>query len=113
MYFDASYDNDGEKMIQVFHRVAHVYSRGEDGRLSDMDRDAFTNRVGSGKDNAAKDKYPRYNEILSIDFTGENAAVARVKIRVRNTIFTDILSFIRFEGKWVIISKLASGVPAE
>ena len=60
-----------------------------------------------------KTGYPRHDEILSIDFTGENTAVARVKIRVEDTLYTDILSFLRLDGKWGVMAKVFAGVPAE
>lgn len=108
VYFDAGYEDDGEKMREVFHDAAHLYSLDENGGLCIWDLDCFVKRV-----NIAKDYYPRYEEILTIDFTGENTAVARVKVRVANTIFTDILSFLRLGGKWGIICKVLTGVPAE
>jgi len=37
---------------------------------------------------------------------------ARVSLRVRDTLFTDILSFIKINGTWKIMAKVLSGVPA-
>ena len=113
LYFDASYESDRAKMDKVFHAAAHIYGHNEDGTLRDMPRDVFVNRIGTADPNAPKVSYPRDNEILSIDFTGDNTAVARVKLRVRNTMYTDVLSFIRTDGKWSVIAKLLSGVPVE
>jgi hypothetical protein len=107
-YFDTGYASDGAGMSEVFHDAAHLYSRGEDGSLIDWNKDFFIKLVGSG---APDPGYPRYDEILSIDFTGENTAVARVKVRVQDTIYTDILCFIYLDGKWRIISKVFTGVP--
>jgi len=106
VYFDACYEGNGDKAREVFHSAAHLYSN-RDGALGDIDLDAFV-KIMSGS--PAPD-HPRQEEILSVDFTGENTAVARVKIRVGHTLFTDILSFIRLDGKWSIISKVYSGVP--
>ena len=106
-YFDTGYFSDGEGMSKVFHDAAHLYSRGEDGNLVDWSKEFFVNLVGSG---SSEPGYPRYDEILSIDFTGENTAVARVKVRVMDTIYTDILCFLRLNGKWGIISKVFTGV---
>ena len=112
-YFDASYESSGEKMAKVFHDAAHIYGHGEDGALRDMDKDFFVNLVGTPKPDVAGSAYPRQDEILSIDFTGENTAVARVKLRVGNILFTDMLCFMRLDGKWGVISKVFSGVPIE
>lgn len=110
LYFDASFEADGEKMSKVFHHPAHVYGHADDGALKDMNRDFFINLVGSltpGSENT-----PREDEILSIDFTGKNTAVARVKLRLGDIVFTDVLSLMRLDGKWTVISKLFSGETA-
>jgi len=108
LYFDGSYEGNQEKMDQVFHQAAHIYGHAPDGSLTDMPRDFFVSRVGSRP--ADTPSFPREEEIISIDFTGEHAAVARVKLRVFNTLFTDILSFMYLDGKWGVIAKLYSGV---
>jgi len=112
-YFDTGYAADGEGMAEVFHDVAHLYSCEEDGSLINWDKDFFVNRVGSSPKGDSEQGYPRYEEILSIDFTGENTAVARVKVRVKDTLYTDILSFLRLNGKWGIIAKVFTGVAAD
>ena len=113
LYFDGSFEGSGEKMEAAFHSAAHIYGLGMDGKLADMPRDAFVQLVGSGPKESGDPGYPRRDEVLSIDFTGENTAVARVRLRVHSTVFTDILSFLYLDGKWAIISKLYSGVPVE
>ena len=112
-YFDASYESSGEKMAMVFHGAAHVYGLGENGVLADMDKDSFVKLVGTPRPGAPASGYPRQDEIISIDFTGDNTAVARVRLRVATTLFTDMLCFMRIDGKWGVISKVFSGVPAE
>ena len=106
-YFDAGNEANGEKMREVFYPIAHLYSPGKDGTLINWDMDFFAARVSS-----TKLGFPPYNEIISIDFINEDAAAARVKVRVMDTLFTDILSLIRIDGKWKIIAKVFTGVPA-
>ena len=109
-YFDASYEGSKEKMLQVFHPAAHIYGHRPDGTLSVTPRNAFAERVGTPRPD--RPSYPRQDQILSIDFTGEHAAVARVSLRVGNTLYTDVLTFLRFDGEWSIIAKAYSGVAA-
>ena len=110
-YFDACYFNSAEKRREVFHSAAHIYRRDNDGTLIDRDREQFITSKTLETSGPQNTDFPRQDEIISIDFTGENTAVVRVKLRVKNILFTDILSFIYLDGKWTIISKLASGVP--
>ena len=108
LYFDACYEGSEQKMAQVFHDLAHVYGHTPDGNLADTPKSDFVKRVGSRP--ADTPPFPRENEILSIDFLGEKEAAVRVKVRVSNMRYTDSLSFIFADGKWVIIAKLFSGV---
>ena len=112
-YFDAGYASDGAKMAGVFHDVAHLYTCAEDGSLYNWDKSFFIDIVNRGKPGPDGPGYTRYDEILSIDFVSENTAVARVKVRVADTLYTDILSFLHIDGKWQVISKVFAGVPAE
>jgi hypothetical protein len=107
IYFDSNNVSDEQKMSEVFHDSAHLYQHGEDGNLSDWNKDFFLGVMASEKDAVAKSTFPVVNEILSIDFTSDKTAIARVKVNVLDAIFTDILSFICIDGRWWIISKLA------
>ncbi|MCL1848766.1 MAG: nuclear transport factor 2 family protein [Clostridiales bacterium] len=111
LYFDASYEGSRDKMDQVFHQAAHIYGHAPDGSLNDMPRDAFVGRMGNRP--ADRPTFEREEEILSIDFTGEKTAIARVKLRVYSTRFTDMLCFMELEGKWAVISKVFAGLPVE
>jgi len=112
-YFDSSNESNAGAMAEVFHESAHLYMVGQDGKLLDWDQEFFINRIKSRKESPAGHVFPVQNEILSIDFTSDDTAVVRLKIRVGDVLYTDILSFIRLDGTWWIISKLATGVPAE
>ena len=107
IYFDSTNEADDSKMAEVFHDSAHLYQHGMDGALSDWDKDFFMGIVAASKDATEEGTYPIINEILSIDFTSEKTAVARVRVSVADKVFTDILTFIRLDSRWWIIAKLA------
>ncbi|MCL2226151.1 MAG: nuclear transport factor 2 family protein [Oscillospiraceae bacterium] len=111
-YLDACYESDVGKFREVFNEAAHVYGHIGEGALNDMPIDAFAKFVEAGAPPGYKPDFPRQEEILAIDFTGEDTAVVRLKVRLGEIMFTDILSFIRIGGKWTIIAKLYSGEPA-
>ena len=111
LYFDGCYEGDGDKITKVFHDSAHVYGHAPDGSLSDTPKADFVKLVSSMPDGTPS--YPREDKIISIDFTGENTAIAQVQIRVFNTLFTDMLCFMRVDGKWGVIAKVYSGVSIE
>lgn len=109
VYFDANYETDANKITKVFHENANVYGHDEKGNYGHMDKTAFLKLIDSLP---ADPSAPRKDELLSLDFIGGNAAVARVRIRMGNMIYTDILNFIRLEGKWGIVTKIYSGTLA-
>ena len=109
LYFDANFEADAEKIGSVLHAAAHVYGHDDAGNLVDMDKPAFVALIDSlSPENPST---PRIDEIFSLDFIGEKAAVARVRLRVGDMIYTDTLNFMFVDGKWGIISKIYSGVP--
>ena len=109
LYFDASYEGNPEKMRAAFHPSAHIYGHDTDGTLIDWSVDDFCALIAEGVSpkNAGQ---AREDAIVSIDFTGADTAVSRVKLRVGPTKYTDIISLIRLNGRWCIIAKLLSGV---
>jgi len=105
-YFDAGYDSSPE-IADTMHDRVLLYSfenNRPEGELRIWDKETFVKiatSVGLG--------FPRFEEITSIDFTGPNSAAARVKVRVQDTLFTDILNFMCLDGKWQIVAKVFYG----
>ena len=109
LYFDACYEGSGEKARQAFHPSSHIYGRSPAGELLDSPIEEFAVRVGSNKNPPMAQGQQRKDEILSIDFSGENTAVTRVRLLIGKTLYTDILSLAVIDGRWQIIAKLFSG----
>ena len=112
-FFDASYTRDADKMATAFHAGSEYFGFSKDGALSKRTGADFVEGIRKSSASSSQPEYPRVQEIISIEFTGENAAVARTKLRVGNTLYTDILCFMRLGGVWGIIAKIASGVPVD
>ena len=108
IYFDANYEADAQKIASVFHPQSHIFGRDENGELIDFDKESFVKLI----DSLSPETGPRIDEILSMDFIGEHAAVCRVRLRVGDIIYTDIISLMQLGGKWGIISKVYAGAPA-
>ena len=111
-YFDGLYYAEAEKINKVFHDASNLYGIGEDGTLRAMTKEAFVNLVASAGFSEPR-QASKQEEILSVDFSDDNTAVARVKVRVGNTLFTDILCLLQIEGKWGIISKVYAGITVD
>ena len=111
MYFDASFESDPEKMDLVFRPEAHIY-RMQEGRpgIVGSTRDEFITAIGSmpAEERAS---WKRSDTIHFIEFTSEVTAVAKVSLRVRNLLYSDILNFVYDDGRWQVSAKLAYGAP--
>lgn len=112
-FFDASYAADPEKMATVFHDEFQFFGFDKEGNLAKKNKESFVDGYRANAKDPSWPDFPRVNEVISIDFTGENTAVTRTKVRIRKTLFTDIFCFMRLGGEWRIIAKVAAGVPAE
>lgn len=108
LYFDASFERDGDKMSRAFRPEAHIYGLFEGGELTDTPRDSFVGRVAAAPETAAAD---RDDKIHLIEFSGPDTALAKVSLRVGPTRFTDLLTLARQDGEWKIVSKLFYGKP--
>ena len=108
-YLDACYEGDAEKMSSIFHNAAHFYQHADDGSLIDWSKDDFIKRI-KDRGPAKVPDYPRQDEVLLVDFTGEKSVIVKLKLRIGNNLFTDMLGFMLLEGKWWIISKMATKI---
>ncbi|WP_111980330.1 nuclear transport factor 2 family protein [Algibacillus agarilyticus] len=102
-YFDGLYYADVKRLNQVFHPRSHyVCATRTDVILWTLPEYlyAVAQRVSPASLHA-----PRYDHILSIDFAGPNTALAKVSCTIQPKHFTDLLSLIKTDGQWQIISK--------
>lgn len=108
VYFDANYEADAKKIGSVFHEEAHVFGHDANGSLAKFDKKSFVALI----DSLSPETGERIDEILSTEYISDNAAVCIVRLRVGDTIYTDIISLMKLNAKWGIISKVYAGKPA-
>ena len=108
-YLDGFYEGDTDKLRQVFHPDAHLFSA-TDGPLVNDDMEAVYARVEARPSPAGKAER-RHDRILSIDKSGPEAALAKVQIAIAPKLYTDYLSLLKLDGRWQIISKTYTHVP--
>ena len=108
-YFDGFYASDIDKLRSVFHPNCHLLSAA-DGPLADDDMETIYARV-AGRTAPAAVKQKRLDEVISIDKSGPEAALAKVRIAIGPKLYTDYLNLLRIDGRWQIISKIYTHVP--
>jgi hypothetical protein len=103
-YFDGLYASDTTILRTVFHPEAiYACATGETLlRLNMEDYFAVVDQRVSPKSLGQA----RADRIMSIEFAGPVTALARVECTIAPKRFTDLLSLVRLDGRWQIISKV-------
>ena len=102
-YFDLMYDADDNKFPEVFHDACLIHGLRE-GQLAAWSASEFRD-VMRNRPSPAAMKSPREQEIISIEQTVPDLAIAKVRVRIGQTGFVDHLIFHRIDGKWLVTTK--------
>ncbi|MBR0645085.1 nuclear transport factor 2 family protein [Plastoroseomonas hellenica] len=103
-YFDGLHEGDTEKLAASFHACSHLYSA-EDGGLLDQPRATWFDRVRN-RPAPSKAGLARHDQILFIDQSGPDTAIAKVACAIPPRFFTDYLSLLKTAEGWKIVSKI-------
>lgn len=103
-YFDGLYHCDTKKLATVFHPQA-TYATATEGRLLKLGMDEYFPIVDKRVPPASRNE-TRRDRIISIEFAGPVTALARVECAIGPKFFTDLLTFIKLDGRWQIIAKV-------
>jgi Putative lumazine-binding len=103
-YFDGLYHSDTTRLRAVFHPQA-IYACATEGRLLRLDMDAYFPVVDKRPSPASRNE-ARRDRIISIEFAGPVTAIARVECAIADRFFTDLLTLVKLDDRWQIISKV-------
>ncbi len=103
-YFEGLYTCDVALLEGVFHPQAIYATADETPTLIRSMEEYFA--VVAKRISPASTKAMRKDVIDSIEFAGENTALARVRCTISGRDFVDFLTLIRAQGKWRIIAKV-------
>jgi hypothetical protein len=103
-YFDGLHHSDVALLERVFHPEAHYFSA-TDGRLLHLDMASYFPRVAQ-RPSPASQGHARSDRILSIEFAGPVTAFARLECSIPPKAFIDLLTLVKLDGDWRIVSKV-------
>ncbi|WP_016956152.1 nuclear transport factor 2 family protein [Catenovulum agarivorans] len=103
-YFDALYHSDVSLLKQVFHPQAK-YITASSGELVNLTMPDYFAMVEQRISPASKQQ-TRTDQIVQIDLISDCTALAKVKCSIPPKHFVDLLSLIKLDGRWQIISKV-------
>lgn len=104
VYFDGLYHSDTKRLARVFHPQA-IYACATEGKLLYLTMDEYFPVVDKRPAPASRHE-PRTDRIVSIDFAGPVTAIAKVNCAIGPKVFTDLLTFVKLDGRWQIMSKV-------
>ncbi len=107
-YLDGLYEGDADKLASVFHETsALTYEQG--GKLTVLPRDQWLKWVRERGSPLSKG-LARDDAILLVDQCGPTTALVKVKCQIPPRYFTDYLSLLKVDGRWVVAQKVFATV---
>jgi len=103
-YFDGLYDSDVQALAAVFHPKA-ICCTPVGQTLTYKTLEEYL-PVVAARPSPRSMGQPRKDAIERIELAGEQVAGARVRCAIGNKSFVDLLTLIRAEGRWQIVSKV-------
>lgn len=104
VYFDGLYLSDRDKLAAVFHPDAR-YICATDKDLTNLSMAEYFPIVTARTSPASRGDI-RKDAIVSIELAGANSAFVRAHCAVGDRYFTDLLTLIKADGVWRIMSKV-------
>ncbi len=103
-YFDALYRCDTALLETVFHPEAHYFTASE-GTLLHLDMPTYVPSVAARTSPQSTGENCNW-QIESVDFAGPVTALVRMRSRMMEKHFIDLLSVLKLDGQWRIIAKV-------
>lgn len=103
-YLDGLYEGDAAKLAAVFHPTSAL-TQCLDGELKIMPRDTWLDAV-KNRPSPKAGGLLRTDHILSIDLIGPTMAHVKLNCAIPPRYFTDILSFLKIDGRWQVAQKV-------
>ncbi|WP_374310007.1 nuclear transport factor 2 family protein [Dongia sp.] len=104
IYFDGLYHSDTKRLARVFHPQA-IYACATEGTLTYHTMASYFPVVDARPAPAGRNEI-RADRIVSIQFAGPVTAIATVNCAIGPKAFTDLLTFVKLDGRWQIMAKV-------
>lgn len=103
-YFDGLYHGDVAMLTETFHPQA-IYATASGGSLLRLNLDDYLQRVRQ-RLSPASQNHQRTDKIVSIDRAGPVTALVRAQCSIPGRAFIDLLTLVKVDQRWQIISKV-------
>ena len=107
-YFDGLYEGDADKLASIFHEAAALTFE-QDGRITVLPLAQWLKAVRERPAPRARD-LARDDAVLLIDQSGPTTAFAKVRCQIPPRYFTDYLSLLKIDDRWLVVQKVFATV---
>ena len=107
-YLDGLYEGDADKLASVFHETSALTYE-HDGKLTVLPRDQWLKAVRE-RGSPQSRGLVRDDAILQVDQAGPTTAFVKVKCQIPPRYFTDYLSLLKVDGRWMVAQKVFATV---
>ena len=107
-YFDGLYDGDADKLASIFHEAAALTFE-QDGRVTVLPLAQWLKAVRERPAPRARG-LARDDAVLLIDQSGPTTAFAKVRCQIPPRYFTDYLSLLKVDDRWLVVQKVFATV---
>jgi hypothetical protein len=103
-YLDGLYEADADKLATVFHPTCALTHMTPEG-LQIIPRDTWLASVRTRR--SPKDQgLARHDRVLMLDRVGPTMALVKLNCAIPPRFFTDLLSFLKIDGRWQVAQKV-------
>ena len=107
-YFDGLYDGDADKLSGIFHEAAALTYE-QEGRVTVLPLAQWLKAVRERPAPKARG-LARDDAILWLDQSGPTTAFVKVRCQIPPRYFTDYLSLLKADGRWLVVQKVFATV---
>lgn len=107
-YFDGLYEGNADKLARVFHETSALTWE-QDGKVAIWTLAQWLQAVRERPSPQSKG-LARDDALLLLDQSGPTTAFVKVRCQIPPRHFTDYLSLLKLEGRWVIVQKVFATV---
>ncbi|HKU95373.1 MAG TPA: nuclear transport factor 2 family protein [Vineibacter sp.] len=103
LYLDLMYDCDVARFERVFCATSQLHGF-RDGKMTCWPAAQYK-EVLATRQSPKSLGAPREEQILLIDVAAPGQALAKVRVRINQSVFVDYLTYHKIDGAWLITSK--------
>ncbi|TWT02697.1 nuclear transport factor 2 family protein [Reyranella sp. CPCC 100927] len=102
-YLDLMYDCDVARFERVFCTTAQLHGF-RDGQMTCWPAAQYKEILAARQSPQSLDA-PREEQILLLDLASSGQALAKVRVRINQSVFVDYLTYHKIDGAWLITAK--------